>query len=300
MDKSPGAFRTISEVAEALDTAAHVLRFWESRFPQIRPVKRAGGRRYYRPSDVALLAGIKRLLHEDGITIRGVQKVLREQGVRHVQSLARAMTPEFGPVSEVAELEAAMAMEFFAEVEPELAQQPETGQVVSLKPVRRLAPSRPEPGEPANSPEPVAARPSAETVSDGEPAAQPRPIVPRRRVTRGQHAAPTGPELPLTPAATDPSESAEPELALLPPAPQDSQTDAAIAAVMKAALPQAGNLPPDAAPLPPLSLAPHRLAARLRSLPRHPTPEARQALGELRMRLGLLHARMAEAQKPRR
>ena len=88
MDKSPDAFRTISEVAEHLETPAHVLRFWESRFPQIRPVKRAGGRRYYRPSDVSLLTGIKRLLHDEGMTIRGVQKILREQGVRHVAGLS--------------------------------------------------------------------------------------------------------------------------------------------------------------------------------------------------------------------
>jgi DNA-binding transcriptional MerR regulator len=87
MDKSPDAFRTISEVAEVLETPAHVLRFWESRFPQIRPVKRAGGRRYYRPSDVALLTGIKRLLHDEGLTIRGVQKILRDHGVRHVAGL---------------------------------------------------------------------------------------------------------------------------------------------------------------------------------------------------------------------
>jgi DNA-binding transcriptional MerR regulator len=92
MDKSPDAFRTISEVAEVLDTPAHVLRFWESRFPQIRPVKRAGGRRYYRPSDVALLTGIKRLLHDEGLTIRGVQKILRDQGVRHVAHLSDAET----------------------------------------------------------------------------------------------------------------------------------------------------------------------------------------------------------------
>jgi DNA-binding transcriptional MerR regulator len=87
MDKSPDAFRTISEVAEHLDTPAHVLRFWESRFPQIKPVKRAGGRRYYRPSDVALLTGIKRLLHDQGLTIRGVQKILRDHGVRQVAGL---------------------------------------------------------------------------------------------------------------------------------------------------------------------------------------------------------------------
>ncbi|MEZ5797080.1 MAG: MerR family transcriptional regulator [Paracoccaceae bacterium] len=94
MDKSPEAFRTISEVAEALETPAHVLRFWESRFPQIRPVKRAGGRRYYRPSDVALLTGIKRLLHDEGMTIRGVQKILREQGIRHVSDLSEEVSPE--------------------------------------------------------------------------------------------------------------------------------------------------------------------------------------------------------------
>ncbi len=88
MDKSPDAFRTISEVADVLETPAHVLRFWESRFPQIKPVKRAGGRRYYRPTDVALLAGIKRLLHDEGLTIRGVQKILRDQGARHVASLS--------------------------------------------------------------------------------------------------------------------------------------------------------------------------------------------------------------------
>jgi DNA-binding transcriptional MerR regulator len=90
MSKSAEAFRTISEVAEILDTPAHVLRFWESRFAQVKPVKRAGGRRYYRPSDVTLLSGIKHLLHDEGLTIRGVQKMLREQGVRHVAALADA------------------------------------------------------------------------------------------------------------------------------------------------------------------------------------------------------------------
>jgi len=88
VEKSEAAFRTISEAAVLLDTPAHVLRFWESRFPQIKPVKRAGGRRYYRPADVALLSGIRHLLHDEGMTIRGVQKILREQGVRHVASLA--------------------------------------------------------------------------------------------------------------------------------------------------------------------------------------------------------------------
>lgn len=97
MEKSPDAFRTISEVAEFLETPAHVLRFWESRFPQIRPVKRAGGRRYYRPADVALLTGIKRLLHEEGMTIRGVQKILREQGVRYVSGIADDTSDTISP-----------------------------------------------------------------------------------------------------------------------------------------------------------------------------------------------------------
>jgi len=87
MSKSADAFRTISEVAEWLDTPAHVLRFWESKFTQVKPVKRAGGRRYYRPADMRLLGGIKKLLHEDGMTIKGAQKILREQGIKHVASL---------------------------------------------------------------------------------------------------------------------------------------------------------------------------------------------------------------------
>lgn len=87
MSKSADAFRTISEVAELLETPTHVLRFWESRFPQVKPVKGAGGRRYYRPDDVQLLAGIKKLLHDEGLTIRGVQKMLREQGAKQIAAL---------------------------------------------------------------------------------------------------------------------------------------------------------------------------------------------------------------------
>ncbi len=88
MSKSPDAFRTISEVADWLDTPAHVLRFWESKFSQVKPVKRAGGRRYYRPNDMMLLGGIKRLLHQDGLTVKDVQKLLRENGPKHVAALS--------------------------------------------------------------------------------------------------------------------------------------------------------------------------------------------------------------------
>ena len=87
MDKAPDAFRTISEVADDLDIPQHVLRFWETRFAQIKPMKRSGGRRYYRPDDVNLLRGIRRLLYGEGYTIRGVQRILREHGIKAVQSL---------------------------------------------------------------------------------------------------------------------------------------------------------------------------------------------------------------------
>ncbi|KPQ11512.1 MAG: MerR HTH family regulatory protein [Saliniramus fredricksonii] len=89
MEKSPDAFRTISEVAEDLDLPQHVLRFWETRFTQIKPLKRAGGRRYYRPSDIDLLQGIRRLLYAEGYTIKGVQRILKSEGVRAVEAIGR-------------------------------------------------------------------------------------------------------------------------------------------------------------------------------------------------------------------
>jgi len=89
-DKSADAFRTISEVADGLDLPQHVLRFWETRFVQIRPLKRAGGRRYYRPDDVELLRAIRHLLYGEGYTIKGVQRILKEQGARAVIAASRA------------------------------------------------------------------------------------------------------------------------------------------------------------------------------------------------------------------
>ncbi len=101
MDKAPDAFRTISEVAGDLDIPQHVLRFWETRFTQIKPMKRSGGRRYYRPDDVDLLKGIRRLLYGEGYTIRGVQRILKEHGIKSVQALADgSATPSFGAVEE--------------------------------------------------------------------------------------------------------------------------------------------------------------------------------------------------------
>ena len=103
MDKSPDAFRTISEVADELEVPKHVLRFWEGKFSQLRPMKRGGGRRYYRPEDVDLLRGIRLLLYEEGFTIKGVQKILREQGVRFVMTCWR-MTAEGDERSPVADI----------------------------------------------------------------------------------------------------------------------------------------------------------------------------------------------------
>jgi DNA-binding transcriptional MerR regulator len=94
VDKAPDAFRTISEVADDLDVPQHVLRFWESRFAQIRPMKRGGGRRYYRPDDIDLLRGIRHLLYGQGYTIRGVQRILREQGPRFVQAVWQEGAPQ--------------------------------------------------------------------------------------------------------------------------------------------------------------------------------------------------------------
>jgi DNA-binding transcriptional MerR regulator len=99
VEKAPDAFRTISEVAEDLKVPQHVLRFWESRFNQIKPMKRAGGRRYYRPDDVDLLRGIHHLLYGEGYTIRGVQRILKEHGVKFVETVWQegAAQPPHGP-----------------------------------------------------------------------------------------------------------------------------------------------------------------------------------------------------------
>jgi len=112
--KAPDAFRTISEAAEELDLPQHVLRFWETRFRDIKPMKRGGGRRYYRPDDIDLLRGIRHLLYGEGYTIRGVQRILREQGVRFVQAVWQegAPQPPHGAPAEDEEMEeAAEALE---------------------------------------------------------------------------------------------------------------------------------------------------------------------------------------------
>lgn len=106
MSKAAEAFRTISEVADELDVQKHVLRFWEARFPQVKPMKRGGGRRYYRPEDMELLRGIRHLLHAEGYTIKGVQKILREQGIDHVKQHGREPEVATGKARGVAQADA--------------------------------------------------------------------------------------------------------------------------------------------------------------------------------------------------
>ena len=98
--KSAGAFRTISEVAEELDLPQHVLRFWETKFPQIKPMKRGGGRRYYRPEDIQLLDRIRRWLYEDGYTIKGVQKLLKDGVTDDAETAQPDAADEATPVSD--------------------------------------------------------------------------------------------------------------------------------------------------------------------------------------------------------
>jgi DNA-binding transcriptional MerR regulator len=126
MSKSADAFRTISEVAEWLDLPTHVLRFWESKFSQIKPVKRAGGRRYYRPRDMQLIGGLKTLLHDDGMTIRGAQKLLKENGVQHVIDLSppleAGLEAEIIPNEAVTEAPVEM-VDMTADIETDAAQE---------------------------------------------------------------------------------------------------------------------------------------------------------------------------------
>ena len=91
IEKSPQAFRTISEASEILSLPSHVLRFWESKFKQIKPLKRAGGRRFYRPNDILFIFGIKKLLHVDGLTISGVKRLIKEKGINNIINIGKAL-----------------------------------------------------------------------------------------------------------------------------------------------------------------------------------------------------------------
>lgn len=174
--KSPQAFRTIREVADWLGVEAHVLRFWESKFSQIKPVKRAGGRRYYRPADMRLVGGIKVLLHDQGLTIRGVQKMIREDGLSHVSALSPALEEDLldGEVIEAVASDAAPDA-------PEAAAPPETAtgffDIDAMAGTDRPAPEAPPADDGAPGAPVSAITPADEPAEDApeEPAA-PEPI----------------------------------------------------------------------------------------------------------------------------
>ena len=168
-DKKPQAFRTIREVADWLGVEAHVLRFWESKFSQIKPVKRAGGRRYYRPADMALIGGIKVLLHDQGLTIRGVQKIIREEGVAHVSSLSPAIDGEELDQAGILELTAAETATDPAPAEEETTR---TGTgFVDIEALAAAPEEEPAPSEPEPAPVPaVEDYPAPEPQADTAPA----------------------------------------------------------------------------------------------------------------------------------
>lgn len=219
-DKSPDAFRTISEVADWLGVQPHVLRFWESKFSQVRPVKRAGGRRYYRPNDMLLLGGIRKLLHEDGLTIKGAQKVLREEGVAYVARMSQPLDPESAALSDLAaamEEEARAArQDTGAPPEP----QDESGQVLEFETSLEEPSPQPKPSQPAGAADPDAdgsAAPQEQRASFAEPP-QPSPTIePVADATGGST---TGEDreaqMPETASHPDPAEEPLPEKAPIP------------------------------------------------------------------------------------
>ena len=178
MDKAPDAFRTISEVADDLDVPQHVLRFWETRFTQIKPMKRSGGRRYYRPDDVNLLRGIRRLLYGEGYTIRGVQRILREHGIKSVQSLtdgsadhAKALLdgPSFDAAGEDHAPDLAdLANEAEDELQPETGEEQEEGAYASPLSLRDLGP----PLADLTPPKAVVAKPAQSGPANGASGAE--------------------------------------------------------------------------------------------------------------------------------
>ena len=205
-EKSRDAFRTISEVADWLDVPTHVLRFWESRFSQIKPVKRAGGRRYYRPSDMRVIGGVKVLLHDQGMTIRGVQKLFREEGIKHVAAYAPDLFDEDEEIAGSTLNEEAL----------ERAARPASA-------ARTTHGAAPDPDAPslAEGPEPADA--TAAQQADGVESDAP-PLFRRTRPAPEVTAAPPAPE----PATEEATREPEPEpKARIPETPDVPKTDAA-------------------------------------------------------------------------
>lgn len=304
--KSPDAFRTISEVADWLDRPAHVLRFWESKFTQVKPVKRAGGRRYYRPEDMRLLGGIKKLLHDDGMTIKGAQKVLREQGVRYVSALSQPLDDD-GALTNVATLQQTGVANVDTAPEPGATPQakPEAAHDAeqSLTPAATAAPEPPAPPAAEHAPDAPAELPAddagagsaseAATPADQEPGDAPLiPFAaedpPAQTAKPDSRPAPSGP-VALDVPARDATSPDTPQATQAPPA------DAPAAAPKAARRPLGADLPP-----PPdvsaLRGAPG-LLSRIAALKGPVAPEKQAEIAALVDRLAALRDRMASARK---
>lgn len=202
MRKAPEAFRTISEVADWLETPAHVLRFWESKFSQVKPVKRAGGRRYYRPSDMLLLGGIKRLLHQDGLTIKDVQQLLRDKGAKHVAELCQLSVDENVVIDGQLDVpeDTAPDAPVFTSVGPAPKPAPDTDNVIPFRhdsegqmafpgfefASERSAPHTPEPAPKVNpDPQPIDISHIPTVEADAMPAVTPGPLAALARIAPG-------------------------------------------------------------------------------------------------------------------
>ncbi|MBY4891578.1 MerR family transcriptional regulator [Rhodobacteraceae bacterium N5(2021)] len=231
MPKSAQAFRTIREVADWLDVAAHVLRFWESKFNQIKPVKRAGGRRYYRPADMELVGGIKVLLHDRGMTIRGVQKLIADEGLEAVTSLSPSID-ELVEDAEVVELDASDVWDEDAAAESEEAQEADEAVSIDAPEPEQSAPPAPEPDHPIPD-HPISSEPEI-TAPEAAPIPEDAPL---------PDAAPAPEEAPAFEEAAAVAEAA--------PTPEEDTEDTPAepeAAPVKAPLPTAAPSPEPTAP----------------------------------------------------
>ncbi|NYS25148.1 MerR family transcriptional regulator [Rhodobacteraceae bacterium 2376] len=285
MRKAPEAFRTISEVAEILQTPAHVLRFWESKFSHVKPVKRAGGRRYYRPSDVLLLAGIRSLLHDQGMTIRGVQKMLSDKGTRHVTGMAPpAMVAQIGGETDAVELDAS-AIE--GEVATDDARVPVSDTPMAADPPEDPAPAAPAAQEHPQPPEEPADTRAAETPE--ETAADP--------VVAAPDAPPSEAEDPAETAADAVANGRDPVHA---PTGSDAARVDATSADDEVNEPEATDAEPEATARDGDSPAAPRLALRLRGMRPGQAAPHRPALVAASRRLDALLERMSETSGVRR
>ncbi|WP_282062028.1 MerR family transcriptional regulator [Roseobacter litoralis] len=305
MPKSPDAFRTISEVADWLGVQAHVLRFWESKFSQVKPIKRAGGRRYYRPADMLLLGGIKQLLHEDGLTIKGAQKLLRENGVPYVADMSQPLDDltiaviegsTAGSDDEVSDLQEAVVPDAMPEespaapaaqvldeppapVTPEAPAMPEPEVLASTPTEPEVIASTPEPDLSTQTPETaplVASEPDPEPVPQAvEPADAPDVLAPSETALTASPAEQDDVSAPqeVEPAPQEPEPAPqEPEPSAITPMADEPVAAETVPSDPASAEPEQPQTSQDAAQAMPSFRARPRSADAEAIIPTEPTP----------------------------